>query len=82
MRGQRKCDIAVGQRAYEEISRLFPSTKDAAKALNIDSPATIYTYIQGVTPSTYVMIKLYYLGADIAYIFSGRRATNEIPRRV
>ena len=74
---KRKADIEVGKRAHEELGKIFDLHKyggiiKAAKSIGCDKKA-IYGWENGVTPETFYLIRLHYLGADVIYIMTGVR---------
>ena len=74
---KRKADIRVGERAHEELDRIFNLSKyggitKAAKSIGCDKK-TIHGWESGVTPETIYLIRLHYLGADVIYIMTGVR---------
>ena len=71
---KRKSDIAIGQRAYEEVTRIFPGMmpKAIAKTFGCDR-RTIYEWRDGTTPDGIYLQRLCFLGADIDWILTGRR---------
>jgi hypothetical protein len=66
-------EITIGQRAYEEIFRLFDKHEDARIALGMSSRQLIYDWMEGVSPSAKYLQRLHYLGADVIYILTGMR---------
>jgi hypothetical protein len=74
---KRKADIDVGRRAYKECDRIFGVSEyggiiKAIKALGCNKKA-IYGWKDGLTPETFYLIRLHYLGADVMYILTGVR---------
>lgn len=65
--------IEIGQRAFEEVSRLFDSQRVAKEMLGISSKQLLYDWMEGVAPSAKYLQRLHYLGADIIYILTGDR---------
>lgn len=70
----RKADAGISERAVEEVYRLFPSFGKAEKATGINKKIMSQWQCDNVTPSGYSMQQLYYAGADVIYILSGKRA--------
>lgn len=70
-------DIFIGQRAYQEVLRLFPKMKDAERVIGCES-YTIYMWNKGVSPSAIYLAKLLKLGADIHWILTGRKARYDL----
>jgi hypothetical protein len=68
-----KPQIEIGHRAFEEVSRLFESMKDAKAMLGMTSHQLIYDWMEGVAPSAKYLQRLHYLGADVIYILTGVR---------
>lgn len=72
---KRKCDIAVGQRAYAELMRLFPNYSSyKLGALCGCERKTITAWRDGESPSAIFLIRMHYLGADILWILTGERS--------
>ena len=70
-----KAQVEIGKRTAEEIIRLFPTMKEAEKAIcGKHGHSSIYSWMQGGAPSAKYLQRLYFLGADIPYILSGRRS--------
>ena len=69
---QWKGDIEIGYRAYNEVLRLFPRTKDAINRLGIRSE-NLYAWGRGCCPSAKYLARLLKAGADIEYILIGRK---------
>lgn len=69
---QRKGDVEIGYRAYDEVLRLFPRAKDALVALGTNGD-NIYSWKNGVCPSAKYLARLLKAGADIEYILIGRK---------
>jgi hypothetical protein len=63
----------IGYRAYEECLRIFKSVCDAADAIGVSSPIVIYRWQKDFMPSAVYLAKLYEVGADIGYIFTGKK---------
>lgn len=69
-----KGDVRIGERTYEEITRLFPGKKPTAIARVIGCERrSIHAWRGGETPSGIYLQRLCYLGADIDWILTGRR---------
>ena len=68
---QRKADIAIGERAYSELMRMFGSTTKAAQALGSER-RIINDWNWGVAPSALYLRRMHDLGIDIIYILTGR----------
>jgi hypothetical protein len=73
-----KADIEIGQRAYKEVVRLFPTMVEAKRKLRCNSKGNIYKWSYGVAPSARYLQRLFICGADIEYILTGRRHKNEM----
>lgn len=67
-----KGDITIGQRAYEEVLRIFPRMIDATAAIGCKD-WNIYSWHRGVCPSAKFLARLIMVGADVHYILIGRR---------
>jgi hypothetical protein len=65
--------VEIGKRAYEEVCNLFPKMSDAKILLGMKSNQLIYDWMEGCAPSAKYLQRLYYCGADIIYILTGRR---------
>lgn len=72
-----KPQIEIGHRAFEEVSRLFESMKDARRMIGTKSHKLIYDWMEGAAPSAKYLQRLHYLGADVIYILTGVRK-NEV----
>lgn len=70
---QRKADIAIGERAYTEMMRLYGSTTKAAQALGSER-RIINDWNYGITPSALYLRRMHELGIDIIYILTGRKS--------
>lgn len=68
-----KPQIEIGHRAFEEVSRLFESMKEARQMIGTNSRKLIYDWMEGVAPSAKYLQRLHYLGADVIYILTGVR---------
>lgn len=68
-----RADIGIGKRAFEEVSRLFPSIMDARRQLGMKSRQLFYDWGNGNAPSAKYLQRLYYCGADVIYILTGIR---------
>ena len=69
---KRKGDILIGQRAWEEVIRLFPTMTSAAKAFGCDRKEFNEWY-HGRTPGGMNLARLHYLGGDVIYVLTGKR---------
>ena len=67
-----KGEASIGKRAYEEILRIFPKMKDAKIAIGCRDN-NIYQWGEGVCPSAKYLARLYYVGADVVYILTGKK---------
>lgn len=67
-----KGDIRIGQRAFEEIHRLFPSIGTAVTRSRCSKQA-IYAWRDGSIPDGINLARLHYAGADVIYILTGKR---------
>lgn len=73
----KKAPIEIGRRAYEEFYRIFEpdkhgNMKRAVKIIGCNRK-TPYEWRDGRTPDAIYLSRLYELGADVAYILTGRR---------
>ena len=66
--------IEIGQRAFEEIFRMFESLEVAKNMLGISSKQLIYDWMYGTAPSAKYLQRLHYVGADVIYILTGKRS--------
>ena len=70
---KRKSDIRIGQRAYQEICRLFPDEKWIAVSRKIGcNKHAIDSWRNGIAPSAMFLARLLQLGADIEWILTGQ----------
>ena len=68
-----KANIEIGRRAYLETLRLFHSNKSCILALGCGKH-TVYEWGNGgSSPGAHFLARLYYCGADIPYILTGRK---------
>lgn len=68
-----RAQVEIGQRAFEEINRLFEKMNDAKSLLGMKSNQLIYDWMEGCAPSAKYLQRLHYLGADVIYILTGVR---------
>lgn len=73
-----KAQVEIGQRAYEEVLRIFEKMQDARAALGTSNKNHLYEWMNGVAPSAKYLQRLHYLGADVIYILTGVRRKNEL----
>lgn len=66
-------EISIGQRAYEEVIRIFGKQVDARSVLGMKSRQLLYDWMDGVSPSAKYLQRLHYVGADVIYILTGVR---------
>lgn len=66
-----KPQIEIGQRAYEEVQRIFKSDAEAKRTLGISSNLLLQDWRCGVAPSAKYLQRLHYCGADVIYILTG-----------
>ena len=71
---QRKSQIEIGHRTYEEVVRIFPKLTEARIALGMKSRQLIYDWMNGLCPSARYLQRLHYCGADVIYILTGVRS--------
>lgn len=70
---KKKKDCRFGERAFEEVGRLFKSKILARRALGI-SKNLLYKWEFGTVPSAFYIAKIHYLGGDAMYILTGKRS--------
>jgi hypothetical protein len=68
-----RAQIEIGQRAYDEVIRIFGKSVDAKIALGMKSNQLLYDWMEGCAPSAKYLQRLHYLGADVIYILTGMR---------
>ena len=68
-----KGDIEIGQRAYEEVIRVYGGTSKAARAMMLDRRIFNSWKNDGVTPGGHVLALMHYHGCDVLYILTGKR---------
>ena len=66
--------IEIGQRAFEEIFRMFETLEEAKNMLGISSKQLVYDWMNGAAPSAKYLQRLHYVGADVIYILTGKRS--------
>lgn len=77
MKGKRKANIEIGQRAYKEILRLFPDKSIPKIAILLGCKRqTIQEWDEGRAPSAIFLARMIELGADVNWILTGRRKKN------
>ena len=69
---QKKADIGIGHRAYQEAMRLFPKKKQARLAIGC-SKHVIPGWKYGAAPTIIYLARLCELGADVDWILTGKR---------
>lgn len=69
---QWKGDVDIGYRAYSEVLRIFPKTKDAINTLCIRHD-NLYAWNRGVCPSAKYLARLHKAGADVIWILTGEK---------
>ena len=74
-----RAQIEIGKRAFEEVLRISPSMKAGRRHLGINSQQLLYDWANGSAPSAKYLQRLYFLGADVLYILTGRRGLYELP---
>ncbi len=67
---KRKADIAIGERAYSEVLRLFGSVSKAAVAIGC-TRGLINDWHWGTSPGAMYLARLHQLGADVIWILTG-----------
>lgn len=68
-----------GGRAYAECIAVFGTVQEASKALGISDSTINYWVNSSTTPSCEVLAKMWELGFDIEYIFTGYPGYNQGP---
>lgn len=62
----------IGYRAYSEALRLFQTAKEAAKVIGCGKNV-VYSWMNGTSPSAMHLARLYFLGADVIWILTGKK---------
>ena len=70
---KKKKDCRIGERAFEEVERLFKSKILARRVLGIGKNS-LYEWKHGTVPSAFYIAKIHYLGGDAMYILTGQRS--------
>ena len=75
---RRKSRIEIGQRAFEEVEKIFNVSKYggmtmATKTIGCGKHA-VYEWKDGKAPDAIHLQRLHELGADVIYILTGRRS--------
>ena len=68
-----RAQIEIGQRAYEEVIRVFGKNVDAKASLGMTSNQLLYDWMDGCAPSAKYLQRLHFCGADVIYILTGVR---------
>lgn len=68
-----RAQIEIGQRAFEEVLRIFDKMVTAQKTLGMSGHQLIDDWRTGVAPSAKYLQRLHYCGADVIYILTGVR---------
>ena len=68
-----RAQVEIGQRAFEEVLRIFEKMPVARAALGTSNKNHLYEWMNGVAPSAKYLQRLHYLGADVIYILTGVR---------
>ena len=69
---KKKTNIEIGQRAYEEVCRVFGNANKAAYQMCV-AKQTIYDWRDGSAPGCNYLVLLHHFGCDVIYILSGRK---------
>jgi hypothetical protein len=69
-----KPPIEIGQRAFEEVRRVFQKDVEARSKLGITNSGLLYDWMYGGAPSAKYLQRLHYCGADVIYILTGMRS--------
>ena len=72
-----RAQIEIGKRAYEEVLRIFPKITTAKRVVGASNHRILYDWMNGCAPSAKYLQRLYYCGADVIYILTGKRSKNE-----
>ena len=70
---QKKADISIGMRAYEEAMRISDGPEMLLRKNGI-AKNTLYMWRDGSAPGGLHLAKLHYAGADVLYILTGKRS--------
>lgn len=70
---KKKKECRIGERAFEEVGRLFKSKRFAVRVLGI-SKSLLYDWKYETVPSAFYIAKIHYLGGDAMYILTGKRS--------
>lgn len=73
-----RAQIEIGQRAYEEVIRVFGKNVDAKASLGMTSNQLLYDWMDGCAPSAKYLQRLHYCGADVIYILTGMSGKDEL----
>lgn len=68
-----RAQIEIGQRAFEEVLRIFDKLNDAKFYLRMTSNQLLYDWMNGSSPSARYLQRLHFCGADVIYILTGVR---------
>ena len=68
-----RAQVEIGQRAYEEVIRVFGKNVDAKASLGMTSNQLLYDWMDGCAPSAKYLQRLHFCGADVIYILTGVR---------
>lgn len=66
-------DIEIGQRAYEEVCRVFGSAYKGARIMRLEKRLFYSWKNDGCTPGGYALALMHYHGCDVLYILTGKR---------
>jgi hypothetical protein len=66
--------MEIGQRAFDEVLKLFDNLNTARRTLGMTSKQLLYDWMEGVAPSAKYLQRLHYCGADVIYILTGVRS--------
>lgn len=71
---KRLADRRIGERAVEELYRLFPNLTEISMACRLGMDRkSFYEWKNGMTPGGYFLSLLCWSGCDIVYILTGKR---------
>jgi hypothetical protein len=68
-----KGDVEIGYRAAEEARRIYKRSSVIERETGI-SRQTLHEWERGLTPGGNYLAKLYFAGADLVYILTGKRS--------
>lgn len=69
-------DIEIGRRMSEEVERIWLAKGKTIKQLGVGRNS-LHEWRNGMTPSGYMLQKLYYIGGDVIYVLTGKRSSKD-----